>query len=145
MLEMAAAFVPGVIPTLEHRTPCAHFLVLAAGQKPDGARSGSFASGPRRSGFSRNVPEDKLSKPRFIEEDDGAYGEAGKAISKWQRTQGPIYIQLVGSALLLSGFLNYFSWNNPSLSSSALWCCGILTAFLGFALQRGDTDRNRPY
>lgn len=26
---------------------------------------------PRRSGLSRNVPEEKLNRPRFIDEDDG--------------------------------------------------------------------------
>ena len=29
----------------------------------------------RKSGLSRNVPEEKLNRPRFIDEDDNAYGE----------------------------------------------------------------------
>mmetsp|Transcript_55092 Transcript_55092/g.112646 ORF Transcript_55092/g.112646 Transcript_55092/m.112646 type:complete len:165 (+) Transcript_55092:25-519(+) len=113
----------------------------ASGQRP-GQRPGS---GPRRSGFSRNVPEEKLGAPRFVEVEDDAYGEVGKAISKWQRTRGPIYIQLVGGALLALGFINYFSWSNANGNSSLYWAAGILTAFLGFALQRGDTDKRRPY
>eukprot|EP00286_Rhodomonas_abbreviata_P027685 CAMPEP_0181297470 /NCGR_PEP_ID=MMETSP1101-20121128/5254_1 /TAXON_ID=46948 /ORGANISM="Rhodomonas abbreviata, Strain Caron Lab Isolate" /LENGTH=119 /DNA_ID=CAMNT_0023402403 /DNA_START=158 /DNA_END=516 /DNA_ORIENTATION=+ len=94
---------------------------------------------------SRNVPEEKLGAPRFVEVEDDAYGEVGKAISKWQRTRGPIYIQLVGGALLALGFINYFSWSNANGNSSLYWAAGILTAFLGFALQRGDTDKRRPY
>ena len=98
-----------------------------------------------RSGLSRNVPEEKLNRPRFIDEDDGAYGEVGLAMAKWQRTAGPIYIQLAGVAVFFLAFYNYFSLCNANGLSSALWTGSILTMFLGFALQRGDKDRQRPY
>jgi len=39
-----------------------------------GDRESRISQGPRRSGLSRNVPEEKLNRPRFIDEDDGYEG-----------------------------------------------------------------------
>jgi hypothetical protein len=48
--------------------PCAqpHMMVQRGGDR--GRRT---TQAPRRSGLSRNVPEEKLNRPRFIDEDDG--------------------------------------------------------------------------
>eukprot|EP00277_Geminigera_cryophila_P013850 CAMPEP_0179437322 /NCGR_PEP_ID=MMETSP0799-20121207/21237_1 /TAXON_ID=46947 /ORGANISM="Geminigera cryophila, Strain CCMP2564" /LENGTH=114 /DNA_ID=CAMNT_0021218187 /DNA_START=132 /DNA_END=476 /DNA_ORIENTATION=- len=100
---------------------------------------------PRKSGLSRNVPEEKLNRPRFIDEEDNAYGEVGIVMAKWQRTAGPIYIQLTGGAIFGGAFFNYFRLGDSNGLSSSLWTVSILTMFLGFALQRGDKDRQRPY
>lgn len=110
-----------------------------------GDRQDRMGQAPRKSGLSRNVPQEKLNRPRFIDEDDNAYGEVGIAMAKWQRTAGPIYIQLAGVTVFASAFYNYFQLSDSNGLSSNLWTVSILTMFLGFALQRGDKDRQRPY
>lgn len=102
-----------------------------------------------RSGLSRNVPAEKLSRARFRDQDDvlsgEAFGEVGRVIAVWQRTAGPVYIQLAGVMVFLSAFYNYFELRNANGLSSALWSLSVFLMLLGFALQRGDKDRQRPY
>ena len=102
-----------------------------------------------RSGLSRNVPAEKLNRARFRDQDDvlsgEAFGEIGRVIAVWQRTAGPVYIQLAGVMVFLSAFYNYFELRNANGLSSALWSLSVFLMLLGFALQRGDKDRQRPY
>jgi len=103
----------------------------------------------KRSWISRNVKTDlKRSRRYFDIEEKGEFlagpdradewGEEMSDIGKWQRTKGPIYIQLGGAGTLAGGFVNYFAFNNIAGASSAMFALGILIAMLGFALQRGS-------
>jgi hypothetical protein len=69
------------------------------------------------------------------------------AIGKWQRTDGPFYVQFGGAMLLLLGFLNYIALNNQNGTgvdglSQPLWTCSIFVTLLGFALERKDRSRS---
>ena len=67
------------------------------------------------------------------------------AVSHWQRTDGPFYVQFTGAAMLLVGFLNHFALYNQNGSgiaglSQSLFAMGILVLMLGFAVERKGPD-----
>lgn len=101
----------------------------------------------RKSFFSRNLSEEKLNQKTFYDiENRGEllvapdradeWGEELTEMGKWQRTNGPIYVQGAGGAMLLAGFVNYFAFGNANGLSSPLWTLSVGVALLGFALQR---------
>lgn len=103
--------------------------------------------------LSRNLSEERRNQRTFYDIEkrgellkapdraaDGAWGEELTEIGKWQRTNGPIYIQATGGLMLVAGFVNYFGAANANGLSQPLWCTSILVALLGFALQRKGGD-----
>ena len=103
--------------------------------------------------LSRNLSEERRNQRTFYDIEkrgellkapdraaDGAWGEELTEIGKWQRTNGPIYIQATGGLMLVAGFANYFGAANANGLSQPLWCTSILVALLGFALQRKGGD-----
>ncbi|EKX50310.1 hypothetical protein GUITHDRAFT_104120 [Guillardia theta CCMP2712] len=103
----------------------------------------------RTSWLSRNLPEEQLMAKKYYDVENrgellagpdrsaaGEWGEELTEIGKWQRTNGPIYIQAAGGGLLLFGFVNYFALGNIGHLSQPIWTLSIFVALLGFALQR---------
>merc|ERR1712205_245987 len=88
--------------------------------------------------LSRNLSEERRNQRTFY--DIEKRGEQLTEIGKWQRTNGPIYIQATGGLMLVAGFVNYFGAANAHGLSQPLWCTSILVALLGFALQREGGD-----
>ena len=77
--------------------------------------------------------------------DDGADEELS-ALGRWQRTDGPFYVQFAGAFLLLTGFLNHIALNNQNGSgveglSQPLFAASILVVMLGLALERQKSPR----
>jgi len=92
---------------------------------------------PRAAGFGPVAPPP--SAPEQQEEQELT------AIGKWQRTNGPFYIQFSGGLMMVVGFLNYISVSNQNGSgieglSQPLWTCSLLVILLGFALERKTPD-----
>ena len=58
--------VPARIAGLSRQRFQAQMMAPRASDRED-----RISRAPRRSGLSRNVPEEKLNRPRFIDEDDG--------------------------------------------------------------------------
>ena len=63
------------------------------------------------------------------------------AFGKWQRTDGPYYVQFAGATVLLLGFLNHMALKNHNGSgiedlSQACFAFGIIIVMLGFAVER---------
>lgn len=72
--------------------------------------------------------------------------EEMSAMAKWQRTDGPFYIQFTGGWMMLGGFLNYIALNNQNGSgvpglSQQLWFASILVTLIGFALERNSPSK----
>lgn len=97
--------------------------------------------------FSRNLPEERKNARTYYDIEgrgevlippDRAdeWGEELTDIGRWQRTNGPIYIQGAGGLMLVAGFANYFVAANANGLSSPLWTSSIFVSLLGFALQR---------
>jgi hypothetical protein len=91
----------------------------------------------------------KTPRPRSLGFGNGAKPDDGveekmSAIGKWQRTDGPLYVQFAGATLMLVGFLNHIALNNQNGSgieglSQELFAMSILVLLLGGALQRNET------
>merc|ERR1712216_823133 len=77
--------------------------------------------------LSRNLSEERRNQRTFYDIEkrgellkapdraaDGAWGEELTEIGKWQRTNGPIYIQATGGLMLVAGFVNYFGAANAN-------------------------------
>jgi hypothetical protein len=94
----------------------------------------------------KGYEKDGTPRPRFSNRDKPEDGveENMSAIGKWQRTDGPLYVQFAGAALILVGFLNHIALNNQNGSgieglSQELFAMSILVLLLGGALQRNKT------
>ena len=91
---------------------------------------------PRAPGFKGGATPD--AGPEVTEQEPSAVG-------KWQRSDGPFYVQFTGAAMLLVGFLNHSALKNHNGSgveglSQSLFALGILVLLLGFALERKSPD-----
>mmetsp|Transcript_11615 Transcript_11615/g.9893 ORF Transcript_11615/g.9893 Transcript_11615/m.9893 type:complete len:185 (+) Transcript_11615:3-557(+) len=120
---------------------------MPMGESEDSAMRTRGLDARRTSFFSRNLSEEKLTQRTFYDiEERGElliapdrqdeWGEELTEMGKWQRTNGPVYVQSVGGVMLLGGFVNYFALANANGLSSALWTSSVLVSLLGFALQR---------
>ena len=101
----------------------------------------------------KGYDENGEARPRAPGFKGGATPNAGpevteqehSAVSKWQRSDGPFYVQFTGAAMLLVGFLNHSALKNNNGSgveglSQSLFALGILVLLLGFALERKSPD-----
>jgi len=105
----------------------------------------AFIKRATRKGYDENGkarPRAPAFKGAAIPEvDKGEQQQKLSAVGKWQRTDGPFYVQFSGATVLLIGFLNHMALKNHNGSgiedlSQDCFALGILIVMLGFAVER---------